>query len=561
MTAYLNHIYVAEKRKKETLRRLRFDMNRMEAVWDWNGNLKAVRPRSFLAKYRKQMDIAVAVLGLFGMLIVSYMLIGFPAGIPLVTKTWSAPSAGNWSVGSNWSPVGVPASGDDVVFDSTSVQNCTIDVATASLNSFTVNSTYTGTITNSATLTVSGATSISGIVSASAGSTFTFNGTVTINSGGTLGSNTGYTLDINADLTVNTGGTLNLPNSSGAFYMSGSAWYMGGTVNHNNGTTTFDRSGTTYLYRTDSSSLGFRLYDVYISAGTSLRRRNYGTIYDPYLYIYHVITVAGVISLYDAWGYVNLMASAPTIPIVLTGSGVWDDWVSYYSNTNQYIAGIDYGYANNRTIYIAGSGGGSGFTKTLQGNVQCGGLLMSSYNSPTYTIDLNGYNITAKSLSFGTLSSENITLYIRTGTFRIEGASTISRGTINGNTGIIQLLGAVTLNSPATINAPDSPGYIQFGGGLTINSGAVFNKGTGDTIFSAGQNVTDNNAWASKRDLGNVHITTTGIVNFYGVKMTILQGDAVGTAYFKANSMITSYIDGVAGFVVDGDAGVTLTKS
>jgi hypothetical protein len=43
--------------------------------------------------------------------------------------------------------------------------------------------------------------------------------------------------------------------------------------------------------------------------------------------------------------------------------------------------------------------------------------------------------------------------------------------------------------------------------------------------------------------------------------MTVLQGDAAGTAYFKANSMITSYIDGVAGFVVDGDAGVTITLS
>jgi hypothetical protein len=401
-----------------------------------------------------------------------------------------------------------------------------------------------------------------GTITPGAGSTLTFNGAVTIYSAGTLGSNTGYTLDINADLTVNTGGTLNLPNSSGAFYMSGSAWYMGGTMNHNNGTTTFDRSGTTYLYRTSSSVAGFIFYDVYVSAGTTLSRRLYGSIFAD-TFVYNVITVAGSVSGYGAnpGGYLYLLAPAPTVPIVLTGSGVWDDWAGYLSNTNQYIVGIDYGYANNRRLWITGGSGGSGFTKTFQGNVQCGDLFLGSYYTLTYTIDMNGYNITAKSLQFCTLSSENITLYIRTGTFRIEGASTISRGTINGNTGIIQLLGAVTLNSPATINASNSPGYIQFGGGFTINSGAVFNKGTGDTIFSEGQNVTDNNAWSVKQDLGNVHITTTGIVNFYGVKMTVLQGDAVGTAYFKANSMITSYIDGVAGFVVDGDAGVTITKS
>ena len=37
-----------------------------------------------------------------------------------VTRTWAGPSGGNWSVAANWSPTGVPQTGDTLVFDATS---------------------------------------------------------------------------------------------------------------------------------------------------------------------------------------------------------------------------------------------------------------------------------------------------------------------------------------------------------------------------------------------------------------------------------------------------------
>src|SRR3990172_1257962 len=61
----------------------------------------------------------------------------------MAAKTWNG-STTSWNTGGNWSPPGVPGVGDDVTFDGTSVQNCTLDVATAALNSLTLADAYTG---------------------------------------------------------------------------------------------------------------------------------------------------------------------------------------------------------------------------------------------------------------------------------------------------------------------------------------------------------------------------------------------------------------------------------
>jgi len=87
--------------------------------------------------------------------IMTYILFGMPLPVLLgTTKTWAATAAGNASSGSNWSPSGVPATGDDIVFDSTSTYSCTWDLSDT-FGSFSINSGYTGTITQSADFTVS----------------------------------------------------------------------------------------------------------------------------------------------------------------------------------------------------------------------------------------------------------------------------------------------------------------------------------------------------------------------------------------------------------------------
>jgi len=250
------------------------------------------------------------------------------------TKTWAATAAGNWNTSGNWSPSGVPAAGDAVIFNNTSTYNCTVNVATNSLASFTITSGYTGILTINYTINVAGNVSVSGgtyagsegfnvtatstfsstgtvpkltvngsgitvslganltatTLTITAGtltttasnysltisgtssitgtltpntSTCTFNGAVTVNSGGTLGGNTAWTCDCNANLTINSGGTFSAPNASGIFTLAGQLW-NGGTLNHNSGLLKVDGGGGIYgsstLYNLTFDSGGSSTY-------------------------------------------------------------------------------------------------------------------------------------------------------------------------------------------------------------------------------------------------------------------------------------------------------------
>lgn len=73
-----------------------------------------------------------------------------------VQNTWSATLAGNWNVPGNWSGGHVPIGTEDVVFDDTSIVDCTIDV-NVSVKSISINAGfpgYTGVITQNAGKTV-----------------------------------------------------------------------------------------------------------------------------------------------------------------------------------------------------------------------------------------------------------------------------------------------------------------------------------------------------------------------------------------------------------------------
>jgi len=66
----------------------------------------------------------------------------------MANKTWNNAGAGNASTGT-WSPVGAPVAGDNIIFDATSVQNCTWNIA-ATFGTFTIAAGYSGTITQGA---------------------------------------------------------------------------------------------------------------------------------------------------------------------------------------------------------------------------------------------------------------------------------------------------------------------------------------------------------------------------------------------------------------------------
>ena len=67
-----------------------------------------------------------------------------------VEKTWSAAANGLASNPARWTPVGVPATGDNITFDGTSVFNCNWNVV-VTLGNFSMLTGYTGTVTQTVT--------------------------------------------------------------------------------------------------------------------------------------------------------------------------------------------------------------------------------------------------------------------------------------------------------------------------------------------------------------------------------------------------------------------------
>ncbi|HVV17042.1 MAG TPA: LamG-like jellyroll fold domain-containing protein [Polyangia bacterium] len=126
------------------------------------------------------------------------------------TKTWAAAlitGDTNWSNANNWSPAGLPGSGDDVVFNSSSSNfGCTIDT-NVSVNSISVQGGYTGAIAPSGAQSISTVGDIS-IAPTSSGGSFTLSSGIT--SVGGVFSRTNANMTLNAN-----GGTLIL-NSSGS---------------------------------------------------------------------------------------------------------------------------------------------------------------------------------------------------------------------------------------------------------------------------------------------------------------------------------------------------------
>ncbi|MHC1707863.1 MAG: beta strand repeat-containing protein [Bacteroidales bacterium] len=167
-----------------------------------------------------------------------------------ITKTWVPTNGGAWTTAGNWSPSGMPASGDDVYinsdqsaaitrsssngeiislnslyingnvrfeFDPGSANNCTLiimsDFSVASGKTFTVGINNTGrmnfAIAASATATVNGTVYMNSYSGSGYDRTFTNSGDITISSGGLIsGQNS-------SDFILNSGATLQLANTAG----------------------------------------------------------------------------------------------------------------------------------------------------------------------------------------------------------------------------------------------------------------------------------------------------------------------------------------------------------
>ncbi len=105
----------------------------------------------------------------------------------MATKTWIATIASTWATAASWSPAGIPAAGDDVIFNGTNNGQCTVGAATNTLLSL-VTTGYTGNLIVNARLTVGGniTLSASNNISGTSDLTVTTNSLIT-SAGATIG--------------------------------------------------------------------------------------------------------------------------------------------------------------------------------------------------------------------------------------------------------------------------------------------------------------------------------------------------------------------------------------
>ncbi|MEA1929283.1 MAG: hypothetical protein U9M92_00105 [Patescibacteria group bacterium] len=103
------------------------------------------------------------------------------------TRTWDNGGAGsNWSTDANWSDNTQPIDKDDVIFDSTSVANVTIDdVGTWTGGTLYITTDYSGIITQEVDVSVASSTQAAGTLTVASSKTFTALNDMTIN-GGTM---------------------------------------------------------------------------------------------------------------------------------------------------------------------------------------------------------------------------------------------------------------------------------------------------------------------------------------------------------------------------------------
>jgi hypothetical protein len=129
------------------------------------------------------------------------------------TKTWISNTASTWATAGSWSPSGVPAAGDDVVFTGTNNGQCTVGAATNTLLSL-VTTGYTGNLIVNALLTVGGNVTLASTNSISGTSSIVISANSILDPGGsTIGCGLRFST---INTTIQLAGTLTLSSAFNA---------------------------------------------------------------------------------------------------------------------------------------------------------------------------------------------------------------------------------------------------------------------------------------------------------------------------------------------------------
>lgn len=374
------------------------------------------------------------------------------------TKTWIGGTGTtlNWTTPANWSPVGVPVAGDDVVFSTAGTLTFTTGpAASIAFNSLTISDgAVTITASASRTLTLGG----------NAGTDFTIASGASL----TLGTNISITMassatgDISGILTVNSGRTFNTNNATVVTTVTGSL-VNSGTVTCTTASKLLMQSGSTYTHSQSGGNIPTATWN---SASTC--------------------NITGVVATFpsnDAQSFGNFIwdcSGQGTNQLQFSGSLTATGTVTV-TNTGTIGSGrIELGNASGNNI----------------GNLIINGGTLRMASNTARTLDVSG----SVTISSGTLlmsSGNNV------GTLNVGGDFSHTGGTIdetssgsgaiifNGGTQIFTSGGTVsntinyTVNSGSTLQMA-ATGTVVTGNSFTLSSGATIDITSTAGITSSG---------------------------------------------------------------------------
>ncbi len=411
-----------------------------------------------------------------------------------VAKSFSGASGGTWNTAANWTPSGVPGSGDDVTIPNG--KNVTIDVAAvcnsfifgtgASATTITISGTNSLTVTNAFTFqAVTG--SVSHIFDIGAG-TLTCGSlsvaSTTQNSRIARFSISTGILDINGNASFGSGNPRNVIIASGActFRFGGNFTLAGAVLNP--GTTStieFDGSSSQTIETNSQLLFGNTNYPNLNIKGTGLKTLEANT---PIL--------AGRTLTIDAGSTLNastfqITASGATATIAINGTFVTNDPDGFSGATTTAIS------SSNTSITL-------GANSTIEYNA----AVAQTVSARTYS-NLKIRNSNTKSLAAGT-TTVNTNLGVATGATLAIGTATLNvtgqlhdTGTVSISTGVISVTG--NTNVRGTFNITGASGAktferlniigtlnnsgncpIQING--TLNNSGTYTVGTGAVTFA-----------------------------------------------------------------------------
>jgi hypothetical protein len=487
-------------------------------------------------------------------------------------NTWSAGGAGNWSVNGNWSLGVAPVLADDVIFDATSVQDCTIDVS-PSVNSITFTAAYSGNWSAAGqTMTCAVDFSHSGTGTSNFGNGVTCNGntsTVFIAAGVggisaafccfTMNTVTSGTLDFNKTVAPN---CLNL-GANAIVEIKGTVSQIFSSASP---ALTFTNGGTLIVSKSVTFSVSIALEIVSIpgaaptitgTVGQQLNLRVQNPAANATIPALTVSNInLGIYAFSSAGGIISLAGDISCGPLVLFAQG---GSVVGTINTS--------GYAINATGIVVGNNTAGG---TLTVNFSNSVVNCSSFDGATYNVGTTNFNLQTSqwTCSGDWTFGSNHTVNPGASSVTIANTSTITSNgksfydlTVNAAAKVITCADALTCaaGGDLTLTAGTltlATFNLTVGGNTAINGASTLNA-TGSTCSFAGNYSTAVASTVTVNAATNYTFTAATIITTNGIT---LPSCTFNNNFTINNScVITRLITGVNGFTGTFQAGNIFT--